>query len=76
MRSLLDEVLDGRDINYVEFPNAVVFVKDPGSTIKKRGLIGYETKVIKGNFDLTFLYDFYDEDELFYSIEKLDMKRK
>ena len=54
----------------MEFPNAVVFVKDPGSTIKKRALIGYETKVIKGNFDLTFLYDFYDEDELFYSIEK------
>src|SRR5260221_10435187 len=39
LRSLLDEVLDGRDINYVEFPNAVVFVKDPGSAIKKRALM-------------------------------------
>lgn len=39
LRSLLDEVLEGRDINYLEFPYSVVFVKDPGLAIKKRALM-------------------------------------
>ena len=79
-----DEILNHREEVHEQFGSSLklkgkALFKEGGEpvpdstavmTYLQNSMIGYETKVIKGNFDLTFLYDFYDEDELFYSIEK------